>query len=127
MVNEGVPFAIEDPALPGRKVESFEADHIVPMNNIVRMEGFEKLTFKQQLEVLNNPKNFIGLSEAANKSKKEKSYSEWTHYKKGTPEEIKVDETFRQEMIKKEKELEKILQKQIDDLVEKNSKDNKGA
>ena len=127
MVNEGVPFAIEDPALPGREVKRFEADHIVPMNNIVRMEGFEKLTFKQQLEVLNNPKNFIGLSEAANKSKKEKSYSEWTHYKKGTPEEIKVDETFRQEMIKKEKELEKILQKQIDDLVEKNSKDNKGA
>ena len=109
MVNEGVPFAIEDPALPGRKVESFEADHIVPMNNIVRMEGFEKLTFEQQLEVLNNPKNFAGLSRAANRSRQYKSYSEWTHYKKGTPEEIKVDETFRQEMI--EKELEKILQK----------------
>ena len=110
MINEGVPFPIKDPALPRRKVESFEADHIVPMNNIVRMEGFEKLTFEQQLEVLNNPKNFAGLSRAANSSRQHKSYSEWTHYKKGTPEEIKVDETFRQEMIKKEKELEKILQ-----------------
>ena len=109
MINEGVPFAIEDPALPRRKVKQFEADHIVPMNNIVRMEGFEKLTFEQQLEVLNNPKNFAGLSRAANRSRQYKSYSEWTHYKKGTPEEIKVDETFRQEMI--EKELEKILQK----------------
>ena len=127
MVNEGVPFPIKDPALPGREVKRFEADHIVPMNNIVRMEGFEKLTFEQQLEVLNNPENFAGLSRAANSSRQHKSYSEWTHYKKGTSEEIKVDETFRQEMIKKEKELEKILQKQIDDLVEKNSKDNKGA
>lgn len=46
------------------------------------MEGFEKLTYKQQLEVLNNPDNFIGMSEAANKSKGSKSFSEWTHYKK---------------------------------------------
>ena len=122
MVNEGVPFAIEDPALPGREVKRFEADHIVPMNNIVRMEGFEKLTFEQQLEVLNNPENFAGLSREANRSRQHKSYSEWTHYKKGTSEEIKVDEAFRQEMIEKEKELEKILQKQIDDLVEKNNK-----
>ena len=122
MVNEGVDFPAKDPALPGIEVESFEADHIVPMNNIVRMEGFEKLTFEQQLEVLNNPKNFAGLGRAANGSRQHKSYSEWTHYKKGTSEEIKVDEAFRQEMIEKEKELEKILQKQIDDLVEKNNK-----
>ena len=127
MVNEGVDFPAKDPALPGIEVEEFQADHIVPMNKIVRMDGFEKLKFKQQLEVLNNPENFAGLSRAANGSRQHKSYSEWTHYKKGTPEEIKVDETFRQEMIKKEKELEKILQKQIDDLVEKNNKDNKGA
>ena len=70
----------------------------------VRMEGFEKLTFEQQLEVLNNPENFAGLSRAANGSRQHKSYSEWTHYKKGTSEEIKVDEAFRQEMIEKEKE-----------------------
>ena len=52
------------------------------MDNIAKMDGFEMLTREQQIEVLNNPKNFIGLSESANKSKGPKSYSDWTVYKK---------------------------------------------
>ncbi|MEM5601445.1 hypothetical protein AAHB61_14305 [Bacillus cereus] len=50
------------------------------------------LTREQQIEVLNNPKNFIGLSESANKSKGPKSYSDWTVYKK---ENLMIDSTFR--------------------------------
>ncbi|RRJ67349.1 hypothetical protein EHV15_01920 [Paenibacillus oralis] len=89
------------------------------MNSIVKMEGFEKLTKEQQLEVLNNPDNFIGLSESANKSKGSKSFLEWTKYKK---ENIDVDPKFREKIIKKEQELERKLQKQIDDFVERNKK-----
>ncbi|HHB2013820.1 TPA: hypothetical protein ACOQ5J_006014, partial [Bacillus cereus] len=122
-VNEGIEDKIgtPDPALPGKYItDRLQADHIVSMKNIAKMENFDKLTKEQQLKVLNNEENFLGLSEAANKSKGSKSYSDWTIYKK---EKIEVDPKFREEMIKKEKELEMKLQKQIDDFVEGNKKD----
>ncbi|MCM3359013.1 hypothetical protein M3627_13405 [Psychrobacillus sp. MER TA 171] len=122
-VNEGIEdkIGMPDPALPGKHITGrLQADHIVSMKNIAKMENFDKLTKEQQLKVLNNEENFLGLSEAANKSKGSKSYSDWTIYKK---ENIEVDPKFREEMIKKEKELEMKLQKQIDDFVEGNKKD----
>ncbi|EJR37574.1 hypothetical protein [Bacillus cereus] len=122
-VNEGIEDKIgtPDPALPGKYItDRLQADHIVSMKNIANVEKFYKLTKEQQLKVLNNEENFLGLSEAANKSKGSKSYSDWTIYKK---EKIEVDPKFREEMIKKEKKLEMKLQKQIDDFVEGNKKD----
>ena len=118
-VNEGHNKNVEtkDEAIPGKTFTgSLEADHIVPMNKITKMDGFGKLTKSQQLEVLNNPDNFIGLSKSANTSKQSKSFEEWTHYKKGKKGEIEVDPEFRQKMIIIERELERKLQKQIDDL-----------
>ncbi|ASZ67043.1 hypothetical protein SIL80_17120 [Bacillus cereus group sp. BfR-BA-01119] len=38
-----------------------------------------------------------------------------THYKKGTPDEIEVSPDFRSKMITREKQIERILQKQIND------------
>ncbi|MBJ8119300.1 MULTISPECIES: hypothetical protein [Bacillus] len=117
-VNKGHNKKIEteDQALPGKTfIGSLEADHIVSMDRIASMEGFGNLTEKQQLEVLNNPENFTGLSKSANTSKQSKSYGEWTHYKKGTPDEIEVSPDFRSKMFTREKQLERILQKQIDD------------
>ncbi|HDR4712152.1 TPA: hypothetical protein R3D77_000769 [Bacillus cereus] len=38
-----------------------------------------------------------------------------THYKKGTPDEIEVSPDFRSKMITRERQIERILQKQIDD------------
>ncbi|HFJ9272345.1 hypothetical protein PDL68_13585 [Bacillus cereus] len=117
-VNKGHNKKIEteDQALPGKTfIGSLEADHIVSMDRIASMDGFGNLTEKQQLEVLNNPENFTGLSKSANTSKQSKSYEEWTHYKKGTPDEIEVSLDFRSKMITREKQLERILQKQIDD------------
>ncbi|BAU27218.1 uncharacterized protein DUF4280 [Aneurinibacillus soli] len=113
----------EDPVLPGKTFKgSLEADHIVPMDKITRMDGFGKLTEKQKLEVLNNPENFIGLSKSANTSRKTKSYEEWTHYKKDKPGQIEVNPDFRNKMIKKERELERKLQQQIDDFNRKNNR-----
>ncbi|MED3244664.1 hypothetical protein P4374_33935, partial [Bacillus thuringiensis] len=117
-VNKGHNKKIEteDQALPGKTfIGSLEADHIVSMDRIANMDGFGNLTEKQQLEVLNNPENFTGLSKSANTSKQSKSYEEWTHYKKGTPDEIEVSPDFRSKMITREKQLERILQKKIDD------------
>ena len=114
-VNKDVSLPMKDLALPSLTMDkNLPADHIVSMDEITRMEGFGKLTQKQQLEVLNNEKNFIGLSATANTSKGSKSFEEWTEYKK---EKIKVDETFRQEMIEKSKNLKIELQEQINNFL----------
>jgi len=114
MVNEGVQLPMPDPALPGLEItKNLHADHIVPMDKITRMEGFETLTREQQLSVLNNPDNFTGLSESANTSKGSKTYQEWTRHKsKG----IDVDPAFRNEMMQREIQVERQLQQQIDNL-----------
>lgn len=79
------------------------------------MDGFEKLSFEQQVTVLNYRENFIGLSKVANTSKGSKTYEEWILYKKGS---IEVDPEFRARMIQEEKRLEGIIQALIDRLLE---------
>src|SRR5262245_1169323 len=114
-VNEGVELPMPDPALPGRQItKPLHADHIYSMERLTKEEGFSDLTYENQLKVLNNPENFIGLSETANTSKGSKAYSEWMEYKKG---KIQVDEEFRRTMMAREKEVEQILRQQIQDLL----------
>ena len=61
---------MKDFALSGKTITTpLEADHIVPMKKITCMDNFEKLTYEEQLEVLNYKDNFIGLSKSANTSK----------------------------------------------------------
>lgn len=112
MVNEGVTLPMPDFALPGLEItKRLHADHIVSMDKIAKMEGFDLLTKEQQLEVLNNSDNFTGLSPSANTSKGAKSFTEWTEHKsKG----IEVDPVFREEMMLREQQLEGQLQRQID-------------
>ena len=113
LMNEDIQLPMPDPVLPGLEItKNLHADHIVSMDKITSMEGFDTLTKEQQLAVLNNKENFVGLSESANCSKGSKSYNDWTRHKsKG----IDVDPEFRQKMITRENALEGILQKQIDD------------
>lgn len=84
------------------------------------MDGFETLTYSQQKEIANFIKNFIGLSEAANTSKGPKSFADWYVYKK---ENIPVNPEFREKMILKEKELEIVIQKMIDEFNSINKKE----
>jgi len=121
MVNENIILPMDDPALPGMKIElkegqkrSLEADHIVSMKKIVCMEGFDQLSFDQQVEVLNYKKNFVGLSKSANTSKGSKYFKDWVLYKKRN---IEVDPKFREEMIPKEEKLEGELQELIDKML----------
>ncbi|WP_413671405.1 PAAR domain-containing protein [Massilia cellulosiltytica] len=114
-VNEGVTLPMPDRALPGLTVtKPLHADHIVSMKQITEMEGFARLSQEDQLAVLNNPRNFIGLSETANTSKGAKSFADWTEYKKGG---IAVDPAFRQEMMQKEVDMAAELQQQIYNLL----------
>ncbi|WNN74780.1 hypothetical protein RKS58_15450 [Lysinibacillus capsici] len=124
-INEGhdKKTVTKDQVLPGKTFKgALEADHIVSMDRIARMDGFGNLTNSQKLDILNDSENFVGLSKSANTSKQSKSYEEWTHYKKGKPGEIEVNPEFREKMIVKEKELERKIQKQIDDFNELNKK-----
>ncbi len=114
-VNKNIDNIIgtEDFALPGKIInKKLHADHIVSLEKIARMEGFETLTYNQQKQIANYVENFIGLSETANTSKGSKSYADWYVYKK---ENIPVNPRFREKMILKEKELEIEIQKMIDD------------
>jgi hypothetical protein len=108
-----IRFGTPDPAIPGKFItRNLEADHIVSMKKIAEMDGFDLLTEAQQVQILNNPENFIGLTKTANTSKGLKSFMEWVTYKK---ENIDSNPEFRVKMIEKESVLDKILQKQIDD------------
>ncbi|MES9697549.1 T7SS effector LXG polymorphic toxin [Bacillus sp. JJ927] len=114
-VNKNIDNIIgtEDFALPGKIIDKkLHADHIVSLERMARMEGFETLTYDQQKEVANYIENFIGLSESANTSKGPKSYTDWYIYKK---ENIPVNPEFREKMILKEKELEIKIQEMIDE------------
>ena len=114
-VNEGVVLPMDDFAIPGKKIySSLEADHIVSMDRITKMDGFDKLTREQQLAVLNYEDNFQGLSRSANASKGPKSYIDWTIYKK---DNLLINPDFRKVMLVKDKELEGLLQKLIDDFL----------
>ncbi len=74
------PFPDEAAAGTDCNQSPLKQDHIVSMDKITRMEGFDKLTRAQQEAVLNNPENFVGLSKTANTSKGSKSYAEWTRF-----------------------------------------------
>ncbi|WP_156385753.1 MULTISPECIES: PAAR domain-containing protein [unclassified Pseudomonas] len=111
MVNEKVELPMKDPALPGLEItKPLHADHIVPMKQITEMDGFNKLSFGNQLEVLNHKPNFSPLSETANTSRGAKTYEQWTRYKKGN---VDVDPAFRRSMMERAAKLEVELQEKI--------------
>lgn len=111
MANKDVVLPMKDPALPGLEItKPLHADHVVPMKQITEMKGFEKLTFEQQVEVLNFKGNFHGLSETANTSRGAKTYAEWARYKKGG---IDDDPGFRSSMMERAAKLEIELQEKI--------------
>ena len=60
-VNENFVVGQKDPAIPGKIVDKrLEADHIVSMDRITRMNNFYKLSYENKLKVLNYEKNFVG-------------------------------------------------------------------
>jgi len=61
----------------GYEANGLEADHIVPMKEIVSMPGFSKLSESQQIEILNLKDNFIGLGKSTNASKGAKNWGDW--------------------------------------------------
>jgi uncharacterized Zn-binding protein involved in type VI secretion len=111
MVNKGIVLPMKDPALPGLEItKPLHADHVVPMKQITQMDGFNRLSVENQVEVLNYKPNFSPLSETANTSRGAKTYEQWTSYKKGG---VDVDPQFRSSMMERASKLEVELQEKI--------------
>jgi hypothetical protein len=111
MVNRGRTPPYPDPVLRGLTVTGpLEADHIVAMDQIIRMHGFLELSEEDMIAVLNHPDNFIGLSKAANTSKGAKTFFDWIRH---AGADTLVDPAFREEMALEELALETELQNEI--------------
>ncbi|MBC8160590.1 MAG: hypothetical protein H7Z42_05150 [Roseiflexaceae bacterium] len=106
-VNEG-PGPKVDPVY-GYPVDRFEADHIVPLADIVNIPGFDKLTRQQQLEVANLRENFIGLGKSTNASKQDKSWSEWPGHSELGP----VSPEVRARMLQLERDARAALERAV--------------
>ena len=57
---------------------SLDVDHVVPLNEIVRMPGFDKLRPERQLEIVNDVKNLRAIDHLANRSRGDRSWWDWT-------------------------------------------------
>jgi hypothetical protein len=71
----GHPFDITDPN--GAVLTEVSADHIYPVDKIIREPGFGKLTPDQQRRVLELKENYLPLTQAANSSKGSRTMAEW--------------------------------------------------
>lgn len=56
---------------------ALHVDHVVPLNDIVRMNGFDKLRPERQLEIVNDVKNLRAIDSLANASRGDRSWWNW--------------------------------------------------
>jgi hypothetical protein len=59
------------------RLGTLDVDHVVPLSEIVRMPGFDKLRPERQLELVNDVTNLRAIDSAANSSRLDRSFSEW--------------------------------------------------
>jgi hypothetical protein len=57
---------------------ALDVDHVVPLNDIVRMPGFDKLRPDRQLEIVNDVKNLRAVDALANRSRGDRSWHGWS-------------------------------------------------
>lgn len=91
-------------------------DHVVSMKEITQMEGFSKLTTKQQLEILNMRENFMGMDLRVNESKGAQTWKEWQGHPDFHPYPLPHNHPVRTKMIQEEGRLRALIQKRINQL-----------
>lgn len=112
MVN---PDGLKVDPVYGYEVDKFEADHIVSMKEVTEMDGFNRLTREQQIEILNLKDNFVGLGKSSNASKGAHSWADW----KGHSKMGEVPVNVRMEMLEKEKQAREALKVAIEERLKK--------
>lgn len=95
----------------GHRVAKLEPDHIVPVNEIVRMPGFADLPKDTQVAILNMPINFLGVSREVNASRGTRSWEDWRGHSRFGP----VPESVREGMILRERRVRLRIQQSIDE------------
>jgi hypothetical protein len=93
----------------GKPVDALSADHIVPLEEIKQMPGFNKLTYEQQLEVANLKENMMGIDPRVNSAKQDKSWAEFTGHSEMGP----IDPKVKAQLIQAEKDARLALEKAI--------------
>ena len=58
---------------------ALHVDHVVPLNDIVRMPGFDKLRPERQVELVNDIKNLRAIDALANTSRGDRSWHSWAN------------------------------------------------
>ncbi len=76
----------------GENKRRLAADHIFPLDEIVKIPGFACLTYKEQKEVVNTDANFVGLCKSCNSSKCAKL---WKDFKENKAKGIKISRRVR--------------------------------
>ncbi len=93
----------------GKPVPQLSPDHVVPLNEIVQMPGFNKLTYEQQLEVVNLKENIMGIDPRVNSAKQDTPWSQF----RGHSELGSIDPKIRVQLIQAEKDARAALEKAI--------------
>ncbi|HJZ82519.1 MAG TPA: hypothetical protein VKD91_19300, partial [Pyrinomonadaceae bacterium] len=91
-------------------VGAIHVDHLVPFEDIVQMDGFNQLTYAQQMQVCNHVPNFIPLGEAANISKLDRTLVQWFN----TPTGRRISITWRADLITRQANARQSLRNLID-------------
>ena len=91
--------------------ESVILDHVVPFKEIIQMDGFNKLTRQQQLEVLNLDDNLLPQSLSTSSSKLDRSLSEWFS---GTPLGRTVPKNRRPDLLAREARARQAIREAIE-------------
>jgi hypothetical protein len=90
---------------------NLQVDHIVPVREITSMPGFDKLTWEEQIRIVDKSENLAAMDGSANASKGARSWEEWPQASEYYP-----DPAVRAKMIAKEQELRVKIQSEIAEL-----------
>jgi hypothetical protein len=95
---------------------------VIPVIDIVKMPGFERLPPNMQTEILNLPENTIGVDPRVNSSKGDKLWSAKpgsNRYWEGHPDFGPIPSITRDSMLQAEKNARAALQKAIQERLQK--------
>ncbi|HYQ17041.1 MAG TPA: hypothetical protein VEQ58_14820, partial [Polyangiaceae bacterium] len=90
---------------------ALQADHIVSVREVVDMDGFSRLPWKQQKAIVDSPENLIAMDASANASKGSRSWSTWRQAQDF------YDASDIEKMVAREAEIRKLLSARIDEAV----------
>ena len=110
------PVGPKNDPVYGYPVSRFEADHIVPFDEIMRMPRLVKLQPNEIKEIVNLRENIMGLGKPSNASKGALSWSDWNGYSRLGP----VSPDVRASMLQRESEARSALQRALEERLNTN-------